>query len=305
MATHQQQPRYGNRLVKLGVSAAWFAVQQMSWIARWVVGKGATPPRMVVLCYHGIERDQLPGFRRQIRRLAHTAQVLGPKVIEHQLSRRMPSQRVVAVTFDDGFVNVRENALPILRSYDMAPILFVPSGYLGKTARWLKTNDKPDPKRRIFSPSQLRELNTLGCQIASHTATHPHLCGLNDETLMQELAGSRQTLERVLDQPVHLLAFPYGEYDDRVVQMAEIAGYTMMFSGLPEEPRKENRSILIGRIGVTPEDWILEFELKIRGAYGWVPWAVRLKRALKAQFVLLLHRPAVDKTIAQDARSIQ
>jgi hypothetical protein len=83
------------------------------------------------------------------------------------------------------------------------------------------------------------------------------------------LIDSKEKLSSILECPVDSLSLPYGEYTAREIAQAEAAGYRFVFSNVPvwkETPGK----ILRGRVSVEPDDWPLEFWLKIRGGYGWM-----------------------------------
>jgi peptidoglycan/xylan/chitin deacetylase (PgdA/CDA1 family) len=64
---------------------------------------------------------------------------------------------------------------------------------------------------------QLLWLRSCGHEIGSHTRTHPHLMTVSPEALDDELAGSRAELEDALGAPCPSFAYPYAEYDARVV----------------------------------------------------------------------------------------
>jgi peptidoglycan/xylan/chitin deacetylase (PgdA/CDA1 family) len=76
-----------------------------------------------------------------------------------------------------------------------------------------------------MSWAQLRELADAGWEIGSHTRTHPRLTQLADEELARELGESREASERALGRPCRSFAYPYGDFDARVVKAAERAGY--------------------------------------------------------------------------------
>jgi hypothetical protein len=79
---------------------------------------------------------------------------------------------------------------------------------------------------------------------------------------------------------VTLLAFPYGEYDRRVVAACRQAGYERVFGIDPWPADAAGRDFVRGRVSVEPTDSPLMFYLKARGAYGWMIHASALKRRL-------------------------
>ena len=76
-----------------------------------------------------------------------------------------------------------------------------------------------------MSWSQIRELDAAGVEIGSHSLSHPRLTGLDDKALQTELTDSRLALEDKLGKPVTSFAYPYGEFDRRVIESVIDSGY--------------------------------------------------------------------------------
>ena len=79
--------------------------------------------------------------------------------------------------------------------------------------------------RRIATEDEIRSVDGRGVCVASHSKTHRNLPALADDDLDDELRGSKQTLEALLDREVEHFAFPSGDYDDRVVARLHESGY--------------------------------------------------------------------------------
>lgn len=123
--------------------------------------------------------------------------------------------RSAFVTFDDGWRNQYEHALPILRARGIPATFFVTTDHLRKGVTCAKR----------MGPAELRALVDAGMTIGSHTRTHPDLVRLDDTRLEDELRGSRQDLEDLLGRPVTLFAYPGGSLSARVVRAVRRAGY--------------------------------------------------------------------------------
>ncbi len=81
--------------------------------------------------------------------------------------------------------------------------MFVVSGWLGKPHR-------SAPSVRVVSADELRALHGAGIEIGAHSVTHPDLSTLTYEEAKSELEQSKRDLERELDAPVEVAAYPYG-----------------------------------------------------------------------------------------------
>ena len=66
-----------------------------------------------------------------------------------------------------------------------------------------------------------------GHEVASHSLTHPHLTGCNDDHVGYEVGVDKENLERIFGRPVTSFAFPFEDFDDRVIhRIKAIGGFT-------------------------------------------------------------------------------
>jgi peptidoglycan/xylan/chitin deacetylase (PgdA/CDA1 family) len=190
-----------------------------------------------------------------------------------------PERPNVAVTFDDAFRSVRDNALPSLARHGVHATIYVPSGWLGKPPGWaMETSGDADEV--VMSGDELLALPRDIVSFGSHTVGHPHLTRLSDDEVYREFADSRAALEALFGETIDTLAVPYGHYDGRSAGLAARAGYRHIYSVAPQAIAAGDRAVVRGRTSVEPTDPIGLFGLKARGAYAWMPIASRLKRAL-------------------------
>ena len=132
--------------------------------------------------------------------------------MDEMLKGKDPNNRPRALlTFDDGFRSVHEHALPLLAELGVPALLYVVTGWVGRTNRW-PTQGADAPELDLMDWSQLRELQAAGFELGSHTVEHPHLAELTEENLERELASSKGQLEDKLQQTVRHFSYPYGTY---------------------------------------------------------------------------------------------
>ena len=123
-------------------------------------------------------------------------------------------KRCIVCTFDDGYVGLLLNALPIMNEFGFTATVFVCTDYLGKVNDW---NFKDKSKRQHLSIDELKELQSCGWEVGSHGVTHRSLLRLNDEDLCKELQTSKDVLESLFG-PVKSYAYPYGDYSDYIMK---------------------------------------------------------------------------------------
>lgn len=232
--------------------------------------------RCVILYYHSIGRENRERFARQMDMLVQLAR---PLRADAQCSLDS-GVRYAIVTFDDGFQNIIENALPELSKRNIPATVFVVTEGLGKFLDWNEDFYDCYRKEQIVTEEQLIQLPTDLVAVGSHTMTHPNLVEMEEKRAEYEITQSRRKLEALLNQPVKLLSFPHGAFNKRLVAISRNAGYDRVFTTLPSLSLSDPQEFVSGRIGVEPTDWPLEFRLKLLGAYRWLPLAFFLKRKI-------------------------
>lgn len=232
----------------------------------------------VVLYYHGVSKADIGRFRKQMEYLARRCTVV--KASEIMAADVGEAKNVVAITFDDAFVNVMENAVPILREYGLLGDIFVPVGNLGQIPHWEMPENYPDKNETVMSKEQIEQLDKEGFEIFSHTLSHPVLTEIQDGRLDVELIESKQALEGIVGHEVIGISYPHGSYDTRVRKAAEKAGYKLGFTIEPDVVDKATGCLEIGRVSVSPKDSLIKLRLKVSGAYHVVTYLRTLKRTL-------------------------
>lgn len=138
--------------------------------------------------------------------------------------------RSAIITLDDGWNSTYDVAWPILKKFGYPFTLFIYTDYV-----------KGGPKSGggSLTWSQLGELRDAGADVESHTVSHRDLRARRgqrgtpasyEEWLWNELAGSKQQIEKQLGISVKALALPYGFHNEHVRQTASKAGYEAVFT---------------------------------------------------------------------------
>ncbi|MFT4181824.1 MAG: polysaccharide deacetylase family protein [Rhizobium sp.] len=167
------------------------------------------------------------------------------------------SGKVAAITFDDSYANVYENALPILQEFGFTATNFVVANQVGGSNVW----DIPlgVAKAPCMSLEQLREWVRLGHEVGSHTLDHVHLPQVPMEEARRQIAHSRELLEDMLDEVVSSFCFPYGDEMplDRV--LAYEAGYSAATTTRRGRARQDDDPFGLPRATVRRNDSWLHF----------------------------------------------
>ena len=183
----------------------------------------------MILMYHGIaEVDEDPNqlcvtparFAEQMSWL-HRRGMRGVGIATLVDAMRSGRHRgLVGITFDDGYVNVLETALPELKRHGFEATAYIISGRLGGTNEW-----DEGPAWPLMTASQVLELAAAGFEIGSHAATHMRLAGAKPAQLTAEVGESRANLAALLGTEIRGFAYPYGSMDAAARRAVRDAGY--------------------------------------------------------------------------------
>ena len=147
-------------------------------------------------------------------------------------------KKPIIITFDDGYESVYHNAIPIMNKYEFKSVIFIVTDYLGLYNSWEAVPFQQ--KYRHLSRDQIIELRSFGHEIASHGKKHKYLPALDSKDLSEEIQGSKNSLESLLDEKISSFCYPYGRYSENIMTRVQEAGYMYATSNLPLNNRNGN-----------------------------------------------------------------
>ena len=158
------------------------------------------------------------------------------------------------LTFDDGFLGVYEHAFPLLAAMGWRATMFLVSGLIGREDEWCRRENPSGKSHPLLGRREIEEMARRGFSFQSHSRSHPDLTKVDHRALADELAGARRDLEDLLGQPVLYLAYPYGRYDETVLEVARASGYDAAFSVQPGFNRRDVDRFRLRRLDVFGTD---------------------------------------------------
>jgi len=149
------------------------------------------------------------------------------ELVDYYLGKRgAPSPHSVVITVDDGHISVYRDMFPLVRRYHSPATLFIYPSAISNAPY-------------AMTWGQLRELKETGIfDLQSHTFWHPNfkkdkkkLTPAEYENLVNmQLRKSKEKLEKELSIRVDMLAWPFGIYDDDLIDKAKEAGYVATYT---------------------------------------------------------------------------
>ena len=192
------------------------------------------------------------------------------QVRDHYLEGAPLPEGAVLITFDDGYRDNLENALPVLQRHGYPAVLFVPIGFLDER--------RPLPHEEALRVlgvvnetidwGELAELEAGGIRIESHGIGHRPVSELEPGEALREIAVSKIRLEERLGRRVYAFAFVKGSHADYRPEHASLvqqAGYELAFTSVSGANGPKSDRFRLRRYNVEPYP-ARTFELVLAGA---------------------------------------
>ncbi|WP_430462115.1 polysaccharide deacetylase family protein [Thalassolituus sp. LLYu03] len=174
----------------------------------------AAHAQLTILQYHHVDTTTPAStsispddFRRHLALLEQEGMVvmdLAAAMKALRAGENLPA-KAVAITFDDAYLSIYQNAFPLLKARHWPFTIFV------------NTAAVDGGHGPVLSWDQLREMRDAGALIANHTVHHPYLIeqpeGLSlDDWMKAEVEAAETRLVAELGSSPRMLAYPYGEF---------------------------------------------------------------------------------------------
>lgn len=211
-------------------------------------------------------------FDQQLERLGELGyQVVGlDAVLDHYTSGEPLPENAVLITFDDGYRDTLENALPVLEKYGFPAVIFIPVAYM--------EDETPLPhethlasrgvRNRTLDWGLMRELDARGVRVESHGIAHRPLAEVSLDEAVREIAVSKLMLEEKLGRPVRAYAYVKGSeahFHPVHESILKQAGYDIGFTSISRRNGPATNPFRLGRYNVEPYP-SRTFDLVLSGA---------------------------------------
>ena len=222
----------------------------------------ATPPRGTPL--RGL--TVTPGsFARQMALL----RLLGYRGVSmHDLEPYLRGERrgrVVGITFDDGYRNNLEHALPVLQKHGFSATCYAVSDPFEGRNAW--DEGMGMPQKPLFTPDDMRAWVAGGMELGAHTRHHADLTRIDDATAEDEIAGCKRELEAIIGREVRHFCYPYGHYGPGHRDMVRAAGYRSATTVERSRARSSDDPFELPRVMIARTNHLALFWMKIATGY--------------------------------------
>jgi peptidoglycan/xylan/chitin deacetylase (PgdA/CDA1 family) len=224
-----------------------------------------------ILFYHRVSDDRDPlaiaphRFAAQMALLAAE----GYRVVDVPEAARLlaaggPLEGVVGLSFDDGYRDVAEHALPVLERHGFHATVFVATGVTDGTATfsWYQRQPPLLDWRDIVALDGDSPLS-----FEAHTVTHPNLTAVDDEAARREIVDSKLALESRLGRAVDGFCYPAGLYGERERALVADAGFRAATTCEPGANAPGGDALTLRRTAIDGSDRLADFRAKLAGGH--------------------------------------
>jgi len=207
----------------------------------------------------------------------------------------LPDKSLV-ITFDDGFIE-NYKLIPIFDKFKIPVTIFLTAGVIDTNRRfWFKYEGLTSSRKRILKQlsnrkrikmlqaegfDQLHEYNNPMAltknqinemsefiDFQSHTMFHPSLSKCTDKEIYDELLLSKEKLEKEYGFDINKIAYPSGDYSEKVIKIAKEVGYNCGITVDYGFNSRETDLFKLKRLSVNDASDINEFIVKSSGLWG-------------------------------------
>lgn len=211
--------------------SATFNARRRAAAERAVVGR--VP--MIVLFYHRVADNHPNGwtidtetFAGQMQWLKDRFDMISLAEAQRRIASGTNKRPSVSITFDDGYAENCDFALPLLMREEIPFTYFVTTQNLFEQLPFPHDIEAGQPLPPN-TPEQIQALSNAGAEIGAHTRTHPDLGKVVDSgQLEDEIVHTKAAIERLTCKPVNYFAFPFGCHENMTpdaFRLAYAAGY--------------------------------------------------------------------------------
>jgi peptidoglycan/xylan/chitin deacetylase (PgdA/CDA1 family) len=173
--------------------------------------------------------------------------------------------KVVGITFDDGYKNNLINAAPILKKHNFSATCYLVSQKIGLSNTW--DMDKGITQRALMSKTEIKEWLSFGMDIGAHTRTHADLLQVDDKQLRNEVIDCKKELEKNFNVQIVDFCYPFGRFDESVYNIAKAAKYLTATTMIRGRVNLKSNHFKLPRIPINHHTLPHLFLLKILSNY--------------------------------------
>lgn len=230
--------------------------------------------RNVIVMYHSIGNSpnsvSTEQFNAQMLWLKGHARVVS---LDEMLWARADTSSPLrcVISFDDGYENLYENALPILDRLGLPAVAYIPAGVIGQTNQHPPSDQRGlSDYEKMLSWSQVREMSVRGVTIGSHSFDHVDFTRLSEKEAFGQLERSRILITERSGQTCNHFAYPWGRFNSPTLRALGSVGYTSAVTAIHKGITVKQHRFLLPRVKVWGNYTLQDFQSTVLGEWDFI-----------------------------------
>ncbi len=183
----------------------------------WLTPKYTVP----ILTYHNIGYEKVghfvspDNFTKQMQYIKKNGYevITFDELVKGIKNKKIFKRNTVVLTFDDGYKDNFENALPVLKRFGFPAIVFLITDFIGN-------------KNNFLNWDEIRLMSKDNISFGGHTKTHFYLGNAQDDkSTREQIAGCKKVIEQEISTPVDYFCYPTGGFNETAKEIVKASGY--------------------------------------------------------------------------------
>ncbi len=187
-------------------------------------------------------------------------------------------KKPIIITFDDGYLDTYELAIPIMVEFGIRAVLFVLGNRKLNWASWDESSIESECP--LMTDEQIIHAHSMGFEIGSHSMNHYPLSKLSDDEVRKEVGNSKRSIESLVGKPIHSFSYSYGMVDERISNIVEDAGFRFGCGVFTGPPAFAENLFDFRRIAIRHQIGTVGFMMRLITPYQYVEWMYSKTRQL-------------------------
>jgi len=185
----------------------------------------------------------------------------------------------VVITFDDGFADFYNEALPILSLYNFCATVFLPTKFIGDNRKRFKGKE-------CLTWGEIRKCQIEGIDFGSHTNSHIQLLSMTKKKIEVEIKVSKIIIEDNIGSKVETISYPYAfpeaqsDFNSFLKKVLKENGYKNGVTTIIGTANRNDCRYFMKRIPVNTHDDLQFYKAKLEGGYNWLHGIQYIKKKI-------------------------
>jgi len=177
--------------------------------------------KIPVLMFHNISKvsgEKSSVFYRDFYNQIKYLTKLGYKCVNLRNIKDNEHKKKIIITFDDGYENIYNLGMPILKEFDQKATCFIVKNQIDGFNLW--DSDRDDYKKnKLMNLSQIQEWDASGFEIGSHSSDHLNLMEQTTDAKNKQINDPVYFFKGKLNNSIQSFSYPFGVYDDECIEL--------------------------------------------------------------------------------------